>query len=89
MPADESTWKQFADKLDAHHQWPCAFVFKCVVPVAAVESARALLPEGQTSARESQGGKYTSLTCVFHAESADAVVIVYRRLSEVAGIILL
>jgi|GEM_PF-836519 len=89
MPADESTWKQFAEKLDAHHTWPCAFVFKCVVPVAGVEYARSLLPEGETTARESQGGKYTSLTCVFHAGNAEAVVLVYRRLSAVGGIILL
>ena len=89
MPATETTWIQFAEKLDTHHTWPCAFVFKCVVPQSQVGAARDLLPEGETISRESQGGKYLSLTCTFPAQDAASVVAVYRRLSQVEGIILL
>ncbi len=89
MPADESTWKQFGEKLDTHHTWPCAFVFKCVVPQSQADTIRGLLPEGEITSRESQGGKYLSLTCTFPAPDAATVVDVYRRLSQVEGIILL
>jgi uncharacterized protein len=89
VPADETTWKQFSEKLDAHHTWPCAFVFKCIVPQSQASAARDLLPEGETTSRESQGGKHLSLTCTFPAQDAASVVAVYRRLSQVEGIILL
>ena len=89
MPADGAAWDSFADKLNAHHQWPCDFVFKCVVPSAQTEAARALLTEGATTSRESKSGKHVSLTCVFRAADSAAVLAVYRRLSMVPGILLL
>jgi uncharacterized protein len=89
VPANESTWKQFAENLEAHHTWPCAFVFKCVLPQSQADTARGLLPEGEITTRESQGGKYVSLTCTFPAQDAASVVDVYMRLSQVEGIILL
>lgn len=89
MPADDSPWAAFAEKIDAHHEWPCAFVFKCVVPQAHSATARSLLPTGEISERQSGGGKYTALTCTFHAENAGEVVALYQRLSVIEGVILL
>ncbi|MDX6767370.1 MAG: DUF493 family protein [Candidatus Methylacidiphilales bacterium] len=89
MPTEDAAWSPFAEKLAAHHTWPCCYVFKCVVPAAQTAAARALLPGNDITARESSGGKYTALTCSFEAQDASVVVALYRSLSSIEGIVLL
>lgn len=78
--------KKFREMLDEHHQWPCPYVFKFIVPSGQLDNFRDLFPETPMTTRESRSGKYTSVTLESHMCSAHDVMAVYEKAGKIPGI---
>ena len=75
--------------LEGEYTWPAPYLFKFIVPQEHVPVVEALLGAGEVLRRESRGGRYVSLTARRSMESAEQVLAVYRRASQVKGLIAL
>jgi hypothetical protein len=78
--------KQFKQVLDEHHQWPCPYVYKFIVPTDNLGKFNELFPEEALETRLSRTGKYTSVTMTSTMCSADEVMAIYERAARVPGI---
>ncbi|QGY41339.1 DUF493 family protein [Pseudodesulfovibrio cashew] len=86
MPHKNARFKQ---ALDGHHQWPCPYVFKFIVPNESLEALLALFPGEEVTTRPSKSGKYISATLESHMCSSKAVMDVYEKVSVIPGIMAL
>jgi hypothetical protein len=77
----------FKEKLEAVGAFPMRYMFKFIVPSGKEEEIGALFPNHQVTLRPSSGGKYVSTTVHLMAESADFVIEVYERASQIEGVI--
>lgn len=77
---------QFKEILDGHHQWPCPYIFKFIVPSENFPLFKEKFPDADISTRESKSGKYTSVTFESNMCSSDEVMEVYTRASEIPGV---
>jgi len=77
---------RFMQALDDHHQWPCPYVYKFIMPTENLPEFTALFPEDKIETRASKKGKYTSVTMVSNMCSADAVMEVYEKAAQVPGL---
>lgn len=89
MTPTSDPFTSLQQRLEEAHQWPCSYVFKCVAPADVCETVKQLLPQGDLSKRDSAGGRFTAITVQFHATAATEVVDVYRRVSQIKGVVLL
>ncbi|MUM78441.1 DUF493 family protein [Pseudodesulfovibrio sp. F-1] len=80
---------QFENMLDEHHVWPCPYVFKFIVPTDNLPLLAALFESERLETRESRGGKFTSVTLESTMCSGREVMEVYRRASEIPGLMAL
>ncbi|MEM1157570.1 MAG: DUF493 family protein [Verrucomicrobiota bacterium] len=78
-------YSAFAAKLNDVHDWPCTYIFKCIVPSTEAEAFRSAFPEHTLSDRTSKAGKYISFTLEFTAESSKDVVAVYQTAATIPG----
>jgi putative lipoic acid-binding regulatory protein len=79
----------FKEKLDAVYVWPTLYMFKFIVPNERVDDVKILFPNHVSSEKQSEKGKYTSITFNMMMPSSDAVVSVYLKVKHVEGIIAL
>jgi uncharacterized protein len=79
----------FKEKLDAVYVWPALYMFKFIVPNHRVDDVKILFPNHVSSEKQSEKGKYTSITFNMMMPSSDAVVSVYLKVKHVEGIIAL
>jgi len=79
--------KQFTQMLDDHHQWPCPYLFKFIVPAEKLEEFTALFEDEAMTTRPSKNGKYVSFTFESHMCSSGDVMDVYRRASAIPGVL--
>ena len=79
----------FKEKLDAVYVWPALYMFKFIVPNQRVDDVKMLFPNHVSSEKQSEKGKYTSITFNMMMPSSDAVVSVYQKVKHVEGIIAL
>jgi putative lipoic acid-binding regulatory protein len=79
----------FKEKLDAVYVWPALYMFKFIVPNQRVDDVKMLFPNHVCSEKQSEKGKYTSITFNMMMPSSDAVVSVYLKVKHVEGIIAL
>ena len=79
----------FKTKLDAAYIWPALYVFKFIVPRQQVEEVKVLFPNHVSSEKQSEKGKYTSITFNMMMPSSDAVVNVYQKVKHIPGLIAL
>jgi putative lipoic acid-binding regulatory protein len=77
----------FKEKLEAVGAFPMLYMFKFIVPSGKEEEIGALFPNHQVTLKPSSGGKYVSTTVHLMAESADFVIEVYERASQIEGVI--
>ncbi|WP_319544045.1 DUF493 family protein [uncultured Pseudodesulfovibrio sp.] len=78
--------KQFKQALDGHHQWPCPYVYKFIVPTENFDQFKRLFPDEELKTRQSKNGKYTSITMVSTMCSSDHVMGIYEKASQVPGL---
>jgi uncharacterized protein len=79
----------FKQKLDAVYVWPALYIFKFIVPRQRVEDVKMLFPNHFSSEKQSEKGKYTSVTINMMMPSSDAVVDVYQKVKHIEGLIAL
>lgn len=79
----------FKEKLDAVYVWPALYMFKFIVPNERVDDVKTLFPNHVSSEKQSEKGKYTSITFNMMMPSSEAVVGVYLKVKHVEGIIAL
>lgn len=82
----EEKLKQFRQALDEHHQWPCPYIFKFIVPTENFPQFQERFPDEDIKTRQSKNGKYTSATMESTMCSSKAVMEIYQRASEVPGV---
>lgn len=86
---DETWVNSFRKKLDEHYAWPALYVYKFIVPTGQEELVKKLFPFHSVREKLSKQGKYTSVTIQVMMQSSDAVIEMYRRASEIEGIVAL
>jgi uncharacterized protein len=77
----------FKEKLESVGNFPMLYMFKFIVPSGKEQEIGALFPNHKVSLKPSSGGKYVSTTIHLMAESADFVIDVYEKASEIEGVI--
>ncbi|WP_207262098.1 DUF493 domain-containing protein [Desulfovibrio sp. Huiquan2017] len=78
--------KQFKQTLDEHHQWPCPYVYKFIVPAESLDRFKQVFAAEKLEYRQSRTGKYTSVTITSTMCSADEVMAVYEKAAQVPGV---
>lgn len=78
--------EQFKQVLDDHHEWPCPYVYKFIVPSENFDQFKVLFPEEKVETRQSKTGKYTSITMTSTMCSADEVMSIYDKAAQVPGL---
>ncbi|NDV20550.1 DUF493 family protein [Pseudodesulfovibrio sp. JC047] len=79
--------EQFKQALDGHHEWPCPYIHKFIVPADNFEQFKTLFSKEKLETKQSKTGKYISITMVSTMCSADHVMDVYEKAAEVPGLI--
>lgn len=79
--------KKFQNILKEHHEWPCEYTFKFIVPVSSEEDLEKVLTGHNISKKNSTKGNYLSVTSKKTMNSAEEVMEVYDAVSQVEGVI--
>ncbi|CCO24520.1 DUF493 domain-containing protein [Maridesulfovibrio hydrothermalis] len=79
--------ESFKATLDEHHEWPCDYTFKFIVPGPALAELKSLLDKIPHSEKDSKTGKYTSVTVTITAKSSDEIITLYEKAATIEGII--
>jgi putative lipoic acid-binding regulatory protein len=80
---------KFQQMLDEHHEWPCPYVFKFIMPTENLPLFVDLFADARLQTRESKTGKYTSVTMESTMCSGKSVMEVYHKASEIPGLMAL
>ncbi|MGM0758154.1 MAG: DUF493 domain-containing protein [Thermodesulfobacteriota bacterium] len=87
MPTSTST-HEFKQRLDEHHQWPCTYMFKFIVPQDQTQKILNLFESrDDLRTRPSRHGRYMSVTAKCTVSSSEEVVAVYQAAAQVEGVI--
>jgi hypothetical protein len=79
----------FREKLDQHHVWPSLYTFKFIVPAAQAETVKQIFPKHVSTTKESEQGKYVSITFQMMMPGSEAVIQVYQSVAHIEGLIAL
>jgi putative lipoic acid-binding regulatory protein len=79
----------FREKLDKAYVWPSLYIFKFIVPQQRVEEVKELFPNHTSTEKQSENGKYISVTFNMMMPSSEAVVTVYQKVQHIEGLIAL
>jgi len=79
--------EKFKEKLNNEHKWPDEYTFKFIVPVNKEDELEKRLAGFEISKKNSKNGNYLSVTVKKIMDSADAVMEVYDKVSQIEGII--
>jgi uncharacterized protein len=79
----------FKEKLDKVYVWPSLYVFKFIVPQEKVETVKELFPNHVSTEKQSEKGKYISITFNMMMPNSDSVVEVYQKVQHIEGLIAL
>lgn len=79
------------DQLKETSSWPSHYLFKFIVPssnekIGAIESIFSE-PHAQINQRQSSKGKFTSISVKIKLECAEDVIVKYKEVSVVEGVI--
>ncbi|WP_158855774.1 DUF493 family protein [Lunatibacter salilacus] len=77
----------FKEKLDAESAFPSLYMFKFIVPTGREEEIAALLPNNEMILKTSSKGNYVSATIKAMMPSSDAIIEIYRKASNIEGVI--
>jgi len=79
----------FKKLLSEHHDWPCQYLFKFVVPAEQETTVRALLPDAEITVRQSKNGRFVSVSIKAEIDSPEDVIEIHTRASLIEGLIAL
>jgi uncharacterized protein len=74
------------EKLDGQ-EWPGFYMFKFIVPVAKEAELLLLFKKHTVEKKFSSNGNYVSVTSTYFMESANEIIEVYKKASEIEGIV--
>ena len=77
----------FKDKLESAGQFPMLYMFKFIVPNGKETEIGLLFPKNEIALKPSSGGKYVSATIKAMMDSADQIIDIYQKASEIEGVI--
>lgn len=77
---------KFKQLLDDHHEWPCPYIFKFIVPSDQIEAFKSLFADEDLRTRNSKTGKYVSVTLESTMCSSHDVMATYKKASQIPGI---
>lgn len=77
----------FKEKLDAETSFPSLYMFKFIVPSGKEDEIAALLPNNEMTLKSSSKGNYVSATIQAMMPSSDAIIEIYRKASNIEGVI--
>lgn len=77
----------FKEKLESAGQFPMLYMFKFIVPTGKETEVGVLFPKNEMSLKPSSGGKYVSTTIKAMMDSADQIIEIYEKASEIEGVI--
>ncbi len=87
---DPAWFISFKEKLDRHYAWPSLYMFKFIVPADKQDALKQLFPRHLTTTeKNSEKGKYVSLTYQMMMPSSESVIDVYKKVSVIEGIVAL
>jgi len=86
---DQNWLESFREKLDQHYSWPSLYIFKFIVPHGKEDEVKKLFPKHNVTERQSNQGKYISVTVEMMLPSSQAVIDVYVQASAIEGIVAL
>jgi putative lipoic acid-binding regulatory protein len=86
---DETWVESFREKLEEHYAWPALYMYKFIVPTGQEDQVKKLFPLHTVTEKLSKQGNYTSVTIQVMMQSSDAVIEMYRRASQIEGIVAL
>lgn len=78
---------KFKETLDEHHEWPCDYTFKFIVPAKSLAELKSMLEGIPHTEKDSKTGKYTSVTVIINASCADEIVTLYQKAATIDGLI--
>ena len=79
---------KFKELLNQEYSWPARYTFKFIVPAGEEKAIEAIFKKDvEIKKKPSSGGKYTSLTIYASMASADEIVMLYKAVSTISGII--
>ena len=81
--------KSFREKLDKAYIWPSLYVFKFIVPNSSVAEVKELFPNHISTEKQSEKGKYISVTFNMMMPNSEAVIGVYEKVEHIEGLIAL
>lgn len=81
--------EHFKKLLSEHHDWPCQYLFKFVVPSEQEAKVRALIPDADITVRQSKNGRFVSLSIRAEIDSPEDVIEIHTRASLIEGLIAL
>jgi len=79
----------FKKLLSDHHDWPCKYLFKFVVPAEQEASVRALIQDAEITVRQSKNGRFVSVSITAEVDSPEDVIEIHTRASLIEGLIAL
>ncbi len=86
---EEVVWEKFRRTLDENHQWPCSFTYKFIVPRPQLGHLLFLFGNRAVHTKDSNGGRFVSVTSIQLVQSGAEVVELYRAASRIEGVIAL
>ena len=86
LPEEEKLW----NRLNDHYKiWPIDYKFKFIVKSELVSEVKSILQLDSLELRPSKNGNYQSITVVQNVSSADEILITYRKVKGIKGIVCL
>lgn len=82
----EKMWK-LKMVMDETMEFPTEYLFKFIVPVAVVHELLFILQGMDIDERASSGGKYISVSAKKVFQNSDEIMLIYKRVAVVKGII--
>lgn len=92
MTDTNNTWLKLKQLLLENPQWPRLYMFKFIVPNknGNVERVVSLLPkEGKIAYKHTANLNYVSVTCTHPMASADHIIDITQKVTEIKGVMAL
>ncbi|MAH39824.1 MAG: DUF493 domain-containing protein [Puniceicoccaceae bacterium] len=86
---DDNDYESLKQRLDSHYTWPCAYLFKFIVPREQSNQVIELLDDTKLKEKYSAKGRFVSFSCEKLVQSSDEVIALYRLMEKIPGIITL